>query len=86
LSTIAHFALLARVVRTAPRSVVPDGYVFTFAPDAFDDVARFVANERRCCPFLTFDIQVAPANGPLTLQLTGPEGTRAFLVAEMGLR
>ena len=44
--------------------------------------ARFVANERRCCPFLTFTLELAPDGGPLWLRLTGPAGTRAFLEAE----
>lgn len=61
------------------------GYAFTFSHEAFDDVARFVANERRCCPFLNFTIELAPPDGALTLRLTRPEGTRAFLEAEMEL-
>jgi hypothetical protein len=46
---------------------------------------RFVSNERLCCPFLEFGITIAPANGPVWLRLTGPEGTRAFLEAELRL-
>ena len=78
-----HFALLARLFRNVSPVAVPHGYAFTFPPDAFDDVARFVGNERRCCPFLAFDIELAPSGGPLTLRLTGPAGTRAFLDAEI---
>lgn len=81
----AHFALVERLVRAAPRTDIPGGYAFTFAASAFDDVALFVGNERRCCPFLKFDIELAPSEGPLTLRLTGPQGTRVFLDAEMRL-
>jgi hypothetical protein len=61
-----------------------EGYAFRFSPDAFDALARFVANERKCCPFLHFEIAVESA-GPVWLRLTGPSGTRAFLDAELPL-
>lgn len=87
----AHFALAARLFREAAREQRPapgdaggrvEGYAFRFDAPAFDEVARFVANERRCCPFLTFTLELAPDGGPLWLRLTGPAGTRAFLEAE----
>ena len=81
----AHFALLTRLFSEVARErrKVPDGYAFRFDPDAFDDVTRFVANERRCCPFLTFALELVPNAGPLWLRLTGPVGTREFLDAEL---
>lgn len=80
-----HFARIERLFGTEvqEREEVPDGYAFRFMPEALDDLARFVSNERKCCPFLTFELTVAPANGPVWLRLTGPEGTRAFLDAEL---
>jgi hypothetical protein len=44
-------------------------------------VARFVANERRCCPFLAIAVERAPDAGPLWLRLTGPAGTHELLDA-----
>ncbi|HKG93941.1 MAG TPA: hypothetical protein VKA84_18675 [Gemmatimonadaceae bacterium] len=81
----AHFALAARLFGDASRErcALPDGYAFRFEPDALEQVARFVANERKCCPFLTFTIALAAGGGPLWLQLTGPVGTREFLDAEL---
>lgn len=35
--------------------------------------------EKRCCAFLEFRIGLAPGGGVLTLDVTGPEGTEAFL-------
>jgi len=35
--------------------------------------------EKRCCAFLDFRIEVTPGGGALTLDVTGPEGTEAFL-------
>ena len=37
--------------------------------------------ERQCCRFLRFELSVGPDLGPLTLTLTGPEGTQQFLEA-----
>jgi len=78
-----HFALLARLFSEAvrERQVIPGGYAFRFEPEAFDQVARFVANERRCCPFLSFTLELSPDAGPLWLRLSGPAGTRKFLDA-----
>jgi len=38
-------------------------------------------SERRCCRFLRFRVTVEPDEGPMLLELTGPEGTRDFLTA-----
>ncbi len=81
----AHFALIARLFGQAARErrEIPDGYAFRFEADEFDGVTRFAANERRCCPFLTFVLELSPDNGPLWLRLSGPAGTRAFLDVEL---
>ena len=84
----AHFALVTRLFTAAARerrdpSGGAEGYAFRFDADAFDDLARWIANERRCCPFLSFALELAPDGGPLWLRLTGPAGTRAFLDAEL---
>jgi hypothetical protein len=83
----AHAALAARLfgelaVETREQ---PDAYVFRFAAERFAEVARFVDNERRCCPFFAFDLSVAPHGGPLALRIGGPEGVKAFIRAELGL-
>lgn len=82
----AHFALIQRLFRS-PRGTLPieDGYAFTFAPELLMDVARFVENERRCCPFLTFTLEQGADGGDLTLRLVGPVGTRRLLEAELPL-
>lgn len=83
----AHFALARRLFAelAAERKDLPTGYAFRFDGSEIESVARFVANERRCCPFLTFAMEIAPASGPLWLRMTGPEGTRAVLDAELNL-
>lgn len=80
-----HFALLTRLFAEAARErrEVPNGYAFRFDAEAFDDIARFVALERLCCPFLDFVIELSPHAGPLWLSMTGPETTREFLDVEL---
>lgn len=81
----AHFALVQRLFHRAVREQLelPNGYAFRFAAETFGEVARFMENERRCCPFLTFTIELAPDGGPLWLRITGPAETRAFVSAEL---
>jgi hypothetical protein len=88
----AHFALLARLFTEAVRERRDatggagggaEGYAFRFDADAFADLARWIANERNCCPFLTFAIELAPDGGPIWMRLAGPAGTRELLDAEL---
>ena len=81
----AHFALLTKLFTSATRakSEIPNGYAYRFDASAFDDLARWITNERRCCPFLTFSVALGPDDGPITLHLTGPDDTREFLDAEL---
>jgi hypothetical protein len=61
-----------------------NGYEFLF-PSKTEMVAKlaeFISNERLCCPFLEFTLQVATENEPIFLILTGPEGTQEFLREE----
>jgi len=81
----AHFELLHRLFGSDARERVQagTGYSFRFLPEMLHDVAAFVANERKCCPFLVFRIDVHADAGPLWLTIEGPEGTRVFLDAEL---
>ena len=60
-----------------------DGYSYCFPPDddRLAELARLVNLERQCCPFLRFRLTVESGNGPIWLEMTGPEGTKAFLAA-----
>ncbi len=81
----AHFRLIQHLFGAAlrERRAAPGGYAYRFDADALADVARWAANERRCCPFLTFVLELEPDGGPLWVRLTGPDGTREFLDAEL---
>jgi hypothetical protein len=60
-----------------------NGHRFSLAATAetLDLIMRTVAAERLCCRFLRFEVVVEPDEGPVTLELTGPPGTRDFLSA-----
>jgi hypothetical protein len=76
--------LLAQVARRATcMTKIPAGYRFEFdaGSDTLSLVATMIDAERQCCRFLQFELSVGPDLGPLTLTLTGPEGTQQFVEA-----
>ena len=83
-----HFALIQTLFGEMVLEAValPDGYRFQFPASAIESLGRWMTNERKCCPFLTFTLEITPADGPVSLTLTGPEGTREFLEAELPIR
>lgn len=54
---------------------------FDFEPGLLTDIAAVMEAEHRCCPFLRFGLVVTPGEGPVFLDVTGPEGTTDFLAA-----
>lgn len=62
-----------------------DGYRFVLSGDdaTLDLTGRFIALERRCCPFFTFRVDV-PADAAPELAISGPTGVQPFIEAEFG--
>jgi hypothetical protein len=60
------------------------GYQFLFPSETefITKIAEFISNERLCCPFLEFSLNVSSNSEPISLSLTGPEGTQKFLHVE----
>lgn len=58
-----------------------NGYAYCFPAEGewLTELARVVSLERQCCSFLRFCITVEPGDGPIWLEMTGPEGTKEFL-------
>ena len=80
----ARRASLAALARQAEASAeIPGGLRFRFAAidGMLPTLARSVDAERQCCRFLRFAITVEPDGGPIGLEVTGPPGARAFIVA-----
>jgi len=63
---------------------VENGYEFTFPNESeiIIKLGRFISNEQLCCLFLEFTLKITPNNTPISLLLTGPQGTQEFLRAE----
>jgi len=76
-----------RVVLEKVRSAVvevrelEDGYAYSFPSggERLSELAQLVDLERQCCPFMRFCVTVESDNGPIWLEMTGPEGTKEFL-------
>jgi hypothetical protein len=74
--------LLAHLLRRTHRiEALPDRQRLHFAPadGLLAEIAAVVDAERQCCRFLQFTIVVAPDEGPITLDLSGPPGAAAFV-------
>ena len=74
--------LLARFKATVSQATeLPDGFAFS-APGEKEWIAllaELIVAERECCPFLRFELTAEQNNGPVTLTVTGPPGSKAFL-------
>ena len=78
----AHHLLFDVAQETQERS---DGYAYRFDSDSYPLVAEFIANERRCCPFFRFVLEVTAERGPLWLHISGRDGVKDFLRQELAV-
>ena len=64
------------------REHVAGGSRWRFEPRAglVKEIAAVIETEHRCCRFLRFAVAVEPGDGPVWLEVTGPEGTEDFLL------
>jgi len=60
---------------------LPNGFAIRFLNESgnFMSIAKFIENERLCCPFFNFGLEIEPNNGPIWLKLTGGEGVKEIL-------
>jgi len=70
------------------RQVLPDGVALRFAAAerTLARVAEFIALERLCCPFIHFEVDIAPDRGPLWVRMRGRPGVKEFLEATASFR
>jgi hypothetical protein len=66
---------------------LPDGYAFLFPNDQvlFTGLSELATLEQLCCPFLTITLELQHDQGPTWLKLTGNDGVKDFLRAELGI-
>lgn len=69
--------LIARATTVEPQA---DGYLLQFHASAelLHSVADVIEAERHCCGFLRFEL-IVDGGDSVSLKVSGPEGTRAFL-------
>src|SRR5712691_3331895 len=83
----AHLATIEKLFR-AVESIreLASGYVFRLPneSDVLLTAAEFISLERLCCPFFSFGLEVEKEGGTVWLSLTGREGVKAFIMAEIG--
>ncbi len=67
---------------------LPDGYGYRLSGDdsQLEPLLAFIAAERRCCPFLTFEIAFEPYGGRLWLRMRGSPRVKAFIAEAFTIR
>lgn len=73
--------LPALLTRADGQEPVPGGFRWRFCPasDLLKQAVAVIDAERRCCRFFRFLLIVEPGEGPVWLEVTGPEGTQESL-------
>lgn len=82
-SHLATTTKLFRLVETVQE--LPNGYSFRLpnASAILLTAAQFIALERLCCPFFGFGLEIEREGGGVWLSLTGREGVKPFILAEI---
>jgi len=86
----AHHKQLSEKLMAAKKAIVETekGYEFQFGPQdvTLAELADWVVNESKCCPFFDFHIDLENEGKLLCLRLTGEEGIKQFIRAEFKLQ
>ncbi len=81
----AHKGRSERLFGVAKAAPIESGYAISFPATLWNEAAAWVDLERKCCPFLRFQLESAPEGGDVVLRLTGRTGVKAFLAEELKL-
>ena len=68
----------------SPAGELANGHIFKIDPSriSITRVAEWIDLERKCCPFLNFQLSLEGANGAMTLTLTGGHGVKEFIAED----
>ena len=83
----AHLATISRLFQAVEsHRELPNGYAFRLPNESevLRTAAEFIAFERLCCPFFGFGLEIEREGGAVWLSLTGREGVKPFILAEIG--
>lgn len=81
-----HQRLLASLLAATTATMeTADGFRLSLDPERLSvaDAGSWIGLEARCCPFLRFELTVE--GDEVAVRLSGPDGVKPFLVAELGL-
>ena len=82
----AHFDLARELFTKLAQERIPLPNGHAFISIRCIRGGRTIRDERaQVLPLFTFELQLAAQSGPLWLRMTGPEGTREVLEAELNL-
>ena len=79
--------VIAKVKKLVVQRVeTTNGVVYSFkdSDSTIDLLSSFIKTERLCCSFFTFNLIVGRSEGFVSLELSGPEGTKDFIESEIG--
>lgn len=64
-----------------------NGYAFKFpgTDNVLDELTEFIKTERECCDFFIFGLSISGDKSEAWLELTGAEGVKDFITAELEL-
>ena len=65
--------------RALSREALDEGVRLTFPADMLREIADMIDAERQCCHFFRFELVVPPGGDHLSLTVSGPPGTSAFV-------
>ena len=82
-----HFTTIKQLFQSVETvEELSNGYRFRLSgeSDVLALTAEFISRERLCCPFFAFGLEVEAEKGAVWLSLTGREGVKPFILAEIG--
>lgn len=64
-----------------------NGYAYKFlgTDEILDELTAFIKTERACCDFFIFGLSISGDKSEAWLELTGADGVKDFITAELGL-
>ncbi|MEL7121303.1 MAG: hypothetical protein AAFO07_17785 [Bacteroidota bacterium] len=71
--------------KVVQKKELENGYAFEFpgTDEILDELIEFIKTERACCDFFVFRLSISGNKSEAWLELTGPEGTKAFISTEL---
>jgi len=82
----AHKQRGERLFPAAKVALIASGYSLELPAALWLEAAQWVELERKCCPFLQFQLESEAESGTVVLRLTGRPGVKEFLAEELKLK